>query len=45
MFFGFDTFDSIKMNVLDNDYFKVEAFPVINDVPDTKNPIPLKLCK
>lgn len=44
--FGFNSFNEAKYgNVMDNDFWKIEAFPWINDHGvDTSKPIKLKKC-
>ena len=43
--FGFNSFNETKYgSVLDNDYWKIEAFLMINDKMDTSKPIDLKKC-
>lgn len=45
MFFGFNSVDAKKMDPIDNDYYKIEAFPWINNKIHTNKPYRLKLCK
>ena len=43
--FGFNTFNETKYgSVLDNDYWKIEAFPFVDNQIDTSHPINLKKC-
>lgn len=45
MFFGFNSIDASKIDPVDNDYYKIEAFHWKNNKMDTTKPIALKLCK
>ena len=46
MIFGFNSFDEKKYgSILDNDYFKIEAFPWTTNKLDTSKPIELKKCE